>query len=547
MDARVRFSTEAVGALPVIVNYFEWLRLGPTIDEVVPWEGGVPLGTLTEIMIANRLLSPAPLYHVGEWAEEAGLTVYYRVAADRLNDDLLGRALERLAEHADAIEAALITRALKVFKLQVKQIHFDITDVELYGAYKQASAEGQSPPTPLPTYGRTKSGRKNVKQIGMGLNVTADGGVPIGHRALDGNAAESPVHLDNLRRLAATLGKTDFLYIADTKLDTTENLLLVAAGKGFFLCGGAFQPHLQEEYLKLKRRGKMHRVDYFPQSQAKLPPEKRDKYEAMETTARLDGIVDGKNIRLKYRIIFVWSEAKARQEAETRERHISKIREEFETVQRNLNKYSLITEEKIRGRLEPAKAKYNSEGALFEYTLTKDKKGFHLTWRINPQKLQRLKQLEGVYVLKTNLPSKRCPTAKALSTYKEQSQVERRFHHFKGPLAVAPMFLEKPERMAGLLCVLVWALMVMALMERQTRRSLKGKPLYGLYPENRPCPNPTGPAILKCFSTLCIVIVKDHGKVSRHLGDRTPIQQKLLLLLGIPPDALRTFRRRCGT
>jgi hypothetical protein len=43
-------------------------------------------------------------------------------------------------------------------------------------------------------------------------------------------------------------------------------------------------------------------------------------------------------------------------------------------------------------------------------------------------------------------------------------------------MAAAPMFLEKPERMAGLLCILVWALMVLALMERQTRRSLKGKP-----------------------------------------------------------------------
>ncbi len=109
------------------------------------------------------------------------------------------------------------------------------------------------------------------------------------------------------------------------------------------------------------------------------------------------------------------------------------------------------------------------------------------------------------------------------------------------------MFLEKPERMAGLLCILVWALMVMALMERQTRRGLKGKPLYGLYPENRPSPSPTGPAILKCFSTLCIVIIKEQGKVTRRLGDRTPIQQKLLHLLGIPPDGLRTFRRRCGT
>jgi transposase len=547
MDASVRFDTQIIGAIPVIVHYFERLQLGEIIDEIVPWEAEVPLGTVVEIMIANRLLNPQALYRIGDWAHKAGLTDYYGVTAEKLNDDLLGRALERLAKHAAVIEASLVTKMIKAFKVQVKQIHFDITDVELYGAYEQQLVEGQSPPTPQPAYGRTKSGRKNVKQIGMGLNVTADGGVPIGHLPLDGNAAESPVHLDNLRALAKPLGKTDFLYIADTKLDTTDNLLAVAAGDGFFLCGGAFQVHLQEEYLALRRHGRLHKVDYFPQSQAGRAADERDKYEAAETTAALEGIVEGRTLRVKYRLIFVWSEAKARQEAETRERHVLKIREDFEAIERNLNKYSLTTQEKILGRLESAKARY-SEGSLFEYQLTKDRKGvFHLTWKISVPKLQRLKQLEGVYVLKTNLPSKRCPTAKALSTYKEQSQVERRFHHFKGPLAVAPMFLEKPERMAGLLCVLVWALMVMALMERQTRRNLKGKPLYGLYPENRPSPAPTGPAILKCFSTLCIVIVKEHGKTSRRLADVDPIQRRLLDLLDIPPDGLRTFKRRCGT
>ena len=547
MDAAVRFDTQIVGALPVIVDYFERLHLGAIINELVPWEGGIPLGTLVEIMAANRLLNPKALFSVGTWAEKAGLTNYYGVTAAQLNDDLLGRALERVAQHAGGIEAALVTRVVKVFKLQVNQIHFDITDVELYGAYELGElAEGQSPPTPRPAYGRTKSGRKNVKQIGVGLNVTADGGVPIGHLALDGNAAESPVHLDNLRRLARTLGKTDFVYLADTKLDTTENLLTIAAGGGFFLCGGAFQPHLQEQFLKLKRQGKLHKVDYFPQSQARLPPEKRDRYEAMETTEILEGVVDGRTRRGKYRMIFVWSEAKARQEAQTRERHVAKIRGEFEAVQRNLNRYSLTTEKKILARLEAAKAKY-TEGHLFEYELTQDRQGrFHLTWKIDAQKLQRAQQLEGVYLLKTNLPSKRCPTAKALSTYKEQSQVERRFHHVKGPLAVAPMFLEKPERMAGLLCIVVWALMVMALMERQTRRSLKGKPLYGLYPENRPSPAPTGPALLECFSTWCVVIVKEHGNISRRLAEPDRLQRRLLDLLDIPPDGLRTFKRRCG-
>jgi transposase len=546
MDASTRFDTQIIGALPVIVDYFERLRLGSIINEVVPWEGEVPLGTVVEIMIANRLLSPQPLYRIGQWSRKAGLTDYFGVTAEQLNDDLFGRGLERLTKHASVAEAALVTGMIQVFKVQVKQIHFDITDVELYGVYEQQFAEGQPPPTPLPAYGRTKSGRKNVKQIGLGLNVTADGGVPIGHLPLDGNAAESSVHLENLRALAKTLGKSDFVYIADTKLDTVDNLLAIVAGDGSFLCGGAFQPHLQDQYLKLKRQGKLQKVDYFPQSQARLPIDQRDQYEATETKAVLKGTVNGRKVSTTYRLIFVWSEAKARQEAQTRGRHVSKIREGFEAVERNLNKYSLTTQEKILGRLESAKAKY-SEGSLFEYKLTEDRKGvFRLTWKVNAKRLERFKQLEGVYVLKTNLPIRRLPTAKVLSTYKEQSQVERRFHHCKGPLAVAPMFLEKPERMAGLLCILVWALMVLALKERQTRRSLKGKPMYGLYPENRPSPAPTGPAILKCFNSLCIVIVTEHGKFSRRLADPDPTQRKLLALLGIPPDRLRTFKRRCG-
>src|SRR6185436_827479 len=109
-------------------------------------------------------------------------------------------------------------------------------------------------------------------------------------------------------------------------------------------------------YLSL--RGQLHRVNYFPDSQAKLPPEKRDKYQAAEVSERLRGTVAGQEVRLDYRLIFVWSESKARQEASTRERHTAKIRAEFEAVHRNLGRYSLKTTEAIVRRLEAAKGKY---------------------------------------------------------------------------------------------------------------------------------------------------------------------------------------------
>jgi transposase len=214
-------------------------------------------------------------------------------------------------------------------------------------------------------------------------------------------------------------------------------------------------------------------------------------------------------------------------------------------VTRNLNRYSLKTEDVIVRRLESAKAKY-SEGELFEYALTCRKNRYHLTWGLNAKAVERWEQLEGAYILKTDYPIRQYPTASILGEYKSQICVEQRMHYLKGPLAVAPMFLEKPERIAGLLCIVVWALIVLSLMERQVRRSLQGKPMYGLYPENRPSPAPTGPAILNAFSTLCIVIVKNGASQLRQLAELSPVQEKLIKLLGIPPGGLQTFKRRCG-
>jgi transposase len=543
MDAQTRFRTQIVGALPAITHYFQQLDLAATIDDLVPWHGDVPLGTLVEVLVANRLLQPKALFRVGEWARSTALTDYHGLTTEQLNDDRLGRALERLAEHADAIQAALVLKAIDRFGLDVTQIHYDLTTVELYGAYEVEASDGRSSPVPLPTYGRTKSGRKHVKQVQLGLDVTGDGGVPVGHLPLDGNAAEVTSHLDNLKLLARTLPKGKLLYIADTKLDAPKNLLAIAARKGQFLCGGALLQQLQERYLGL--RGELKSVAYYPASQAKRPEEERDRYKAVEVTEPLEGPVDGKAVRLDYRMIFVWSESKARQEAVTRERHTAKVVAEFEAVQRNLGRYSLKTTEAIVRRLEAAKGKY-AEGTLLDYRLVQEPGGFVLTWQFAAGVLERWQNLEGVYVLKTNLPGRSHPLAEVLRTYKSQSQVERRFHHLKSPLAVAPMFLKNPDRIAGLLCILVWALMVLALMERQVRRELKGEPLYGLYPEGRPCPAPTGPSLIQRLSRLGIVIVHQGPTITRRLAQLDPTERRIIQLLGINSERLQTFKRRCG-
>src|SRR5262249_53279750 len=99
---------------------------------------------------------------------------------------------------------------------------------------------------------------------------------------------------------------------------------------------------------------------------------------------------------------------------------------------------------------------------------------------------------------------------------------------------------------AGLLCVLVWALVVLALMERQARRELGGEPVYGLYPEGRPSPSPTGPALIQGLSGLCVVIVHQGGGTGPRPAQPDPVRRPIIQLLGIDAERLRTFKRRCG-
>jgi hypothetical protein len=416
--------------MPLLAGLLEELEIGKIIDEVVPWEGKVPLGALTEILILSRLLNPKALYKIGDWAGKAWVADYYGVPVEELNDDRLGRALERLHQHGEAVQVRLVVQVIKKYRLDVSQIHYDISNAELWGVYEQqlerlqqeGAATGRR--APRPAYGRTKSGRKNVKQIQFGVNVTRDGAVPVGHLTFDGNAAEAPTHLDNLRLLARILPKRRRLYMSDTKGDTSETLLAIAASKGEFLCGGVFQPDLKKEYLGLKEQ--MELVDYCPKSQMRLPPEERDQYKVAERWERLEGYVDGRKVSLKYRIIFVWSEAKAAQQAKTRERHVAKIQEEVEKVARNVNKYKLTTESEIRRRLEAARSKYD-EGSLFDYRLERrrDKK-FHLTWWIDEAARKEREGVEGGYVLKTNVAKGVYSAGKVLAEYKQQIHVERR-------------------------------------------------------------------------------------------------------------------------
>ncbi|MFE0703615.1 DUF4277 domain-containing protein [Streptomyces sp. NPDC058872] len=84
--------------------------------------------------------------------------------------------------------------------------------------------------------------------------------------------------------------------------------------------------------------------------------------------------------------------------------------------------------------------------------------------------------------------------------------VERRYHDFKGPLAVTPVFVQHHRRVAALIQVICPALLVFCFIERQVRRALgPEQTMSGLYPDNRRV-RPTGRMIFYHLGELTLRI-----------------------------------------
>jgi hypothetical protein len=74
-----------------------------------------------------------------------------------------------------------------------------------------------------------------LKQLLFILTTDADGGVPVQFRTADGNTNDSITHIETWNTLRAVAGRSDFLYVADSKLCSFDNLDYIHRAGGRFV------------------------------------------------------------------------------------------------------------------------------------------------------------------------------------------------------------------------------------------------------------------------------------------------------------------------
>ncbi len=174
---------KTLGALPVIATFCRRLDIAGIIDQACPIRelAIATHGQVIEALVANRLTSPTPLVHVQDWAGAFAVPEVFGLAADALNDDRIGRALDAIAPALAGIVGSVGVGAIAAFGVDVSRIHWDMTSISLFGAYPDLE-DGFA----QPRWGHPKDRRVDLRQIQTGFGVTADGALPIFHRVFDG-------------------------------------------------------------------------------------------------------------------------------------------------------------------------------------------------------------------------------------------------------------------------------------------------------------------------------------------------------------------------
>ena len=491
------------------------------------WAVPLLLQARIRLTALRRLTAPAPLVQVEAWAAAMAVDEVYGIEPHLLNDDRLGRALDAIAPHLDEVIGSVGAAAISEFGVDVTRLHWDMTSISLYGAYPDADEE-----YPAPRWGHPKDRRPDLKQIQTGLAVAADGGIPVFHHAYDGGAGEVAQVTGAMTALKKIAGPRTFLLVGDSKLISWANATAMAAGQVAFVAPLAASRVPAGLFAALPP-GAGTEVDYTAGRDAGKPAAARGTYRVLED--------DGMDIRgprksdpvVHLRRILVYSSANAAGQAKARALKLAKAAGELDKLVRTAGTRFHPTEDAVAARVQAIAAK-RRVGKYLRTAITVGQAGKPvLAWHFDQDAIDAEAAGDGWYALLTNLAPGQAGPAGVFRRYKGQHVVERRYGEFKGPLAVAPIFLELNRRITALITVICLALLIFCLVERQVRQALAphaemmtGLPGYGPAPAR-----PTGRTIFRALADLRLIPAHDGNPAT--IPKPAGVQARLLDLLGI--------------
>jgi len=372
-------------------------------------------------------------------------------------------------------------------------------------------------------------------------------------RAASGNVTDDTTHRDTWDLLCQLAGRKDFLYVADCKLATIDNMNYIADQHGRFV---SVLPRTRSEDDAFRQRVRNGHIVWQP-----LWDKTNDEGQLLDRFSACDAAVitpEG------YPLWWFHSTRKAELDLAARQRRLQRAEQALRDLQHKLR--SPRSRHREAGKVQDTVAEilktcdatdliqvrveecprdsYRQQrpgrpGKDTTYVKETSMR-LDLQYTVDAEAVARERRTDGVFPLVTNDPQ--LSALEVLHAYKRQPQVERRFEQLKTDFSVAPVFLKDVGRIEAFLCVYFFALLAEALWERALRRAMEreGMESLPLYPEGRDCRRPTTRRLIDVFSPIQRHVLHRRGEEPVVLlTELAPLHRKILRLLRLSTTIYR--------
>jgi len=487
-------------------------------------------GQVMKAMILNGLgFLSAPLYlfenfFVGKATEHL---IGEGVIAEQLNDDRIGRALDKYYEVGTTnLFTAIALKAAQKFQVEKESVHLDSSSISVEGEYKSKEEENQEIEEEMKAikivHGYSRDKRPDLKQFIIDMVVSGDGDVPLYLKIDDGNADDKSVFVERLKEFKKQW-TFEGICVADSALYTAENIGAMAGMKW-----------ITRVPLSIK------------EAQNKIVEIEEEEWEQSQIKGYRIATKSSEYANIKQRWLVVESEARKKAALKKISEQVEKQLENAKASLRKLLKqeYACIADAEIGIKMLSDSWKYHEIKEIkctekaSKKSQSKTEKGnqektivYQVTGEIEPREsvIEAEKIKAGRFILATNiLDKKEVSNEKLLAEYKAQQSNERGFRFLKDPLFfTASVFVKKPERVEAIAMIMGLCLLVYNLAQRKLRKQLETAQ-EGVRNQVKKFTNkPTMRWIFQMFQAVHLVRINGEKQVSNLTQERQEILQHL--------------------
>jgi transposase len=539
-----------VGGLPLLHAIARRMRIKEILFKYIPAHGNedIPAVETLMLLVYNLILGKDPLYELQEWVESIDFRCINNEDYENVefNDDRFGRVLNKLflVDRA-SLMTELVVFFVEEFNIVLERISNDSTSIKAFGRYPGRTRTGLELKR-----GISKDHRADLKQLVFSLSIVGDGAVPIHYKCYPGNVTDDKTHIETWNSLRNITDRADFLYVADSKLCTDEQLSYIV-DQGGRVVTIVPETWKEVESFKEKLRKTKKAKDIIWR---RRKPGSEDKKEYFSTFRG-----DYFTTKRGYRIHWLYSSEKRKRDRENREKHLKKVEQRLAVLNGKINKRGLKTKKAIEEAAQQIIQEQKLEN-FFHITIdtitekykvqigsgrpgkntkyrTRVNTLFSLSWTQKKQAIKQEAQIDGIFPLLCT--DKQLTAKEVLKAYKYQPRLEKRFAQLKTIHHAAPLLFKKVERIEANMFGFFIALVIQALIEREVRNKMQERKIETIrvYPEQREANHPTTSKIIDRFENICTYKIMQDSKVVETFKDRLNDDQKLILsLLDIKED-----------